>query len=339
MPDGRVRFYPAKTVINLTDLLDVLNMNAPDLFEAQKMTIEELRDFLNLTISNLYNQDGLLGGNRTVFMNSNELVFDNGNVIVKTDTNDGGLLVKTALNAIRASLAYDISEDSGALALLNAGGLWLEAIDGVFKVNTNVLTVNTNGVGMGIVTPNSKSILDIASTTKGMLTPRMTTVQRDAIVAPPKGLIVFDITANQPSYFDGSDWLYYGGGIKNVTVSLSAAQILNGDSVPIEAISAQGAGTAIEVISSVLNYTHVGVSYDIATQFEITSGSVSQFVDSNTPVLLQGTSDAIVICEHELSGGSSQLYENQPIMIHIDNDSTVGDGTAIFYITYRIITL
>ena len=47
-------------------------------------------------------------------------------------------------------------------------------------------------VGIGTVTPDASSILDVTSTTQGMLTPRMTTVQRTAIVSPADGLIVYD---------------------------------------------------------------------------------------------------------------------------------------------------
>ena len=47
-------------------------------------------------------------------------------------------------------------------------------------------------VGIGTVTPNVSSLLDITSTTKGVLTPRMTTAQRNAIVTPADGLLVYD---------------------------------------------------------------------------------------------------------------------------------------------------
>lgn len=47
-------------------------------------------------------------------------------------------------------------------------------------------------IGIGTVIPNVSSQLDITSTTKGMLTPRMTTVQRNAIVTPADGLLVYD---------------------------------------------------------------------------------------------------------------------------------------------------
>lgn len=47
-------------------------------------------------------------------------------------------------------------------------------------------------IGIGTTTPNASSVLDVTSTTQGMLTPRMTTVQRNAIATPADGLIVYD---------------------------------------------------------------------------------------------------------------------------------------------------
>ncbi|MCP4802893.1 MAG: DUF1566 domain-containing protein [Bacteroidetes bacterium] len=55
-----------------------------------------------------------------------------------------------------------------------------------------VLTATTFAqVGIGTTTPDASSALDITSTTKGFLMPRMTAAQRDAISAPAQGLIIF----------------------------------------------------------------------------------------------------------------------------------------------------
>ena len=56
-----------------------------------------------------------------------------------------------------------------------------------------ILAANTFAqVGVGTVTPHASSALEVSSTTQGMLTPRMTTSQRTAIVTPADGLIVYD---------------------------------------------------------------------------------------------------------------------------------------------------
>ncbi len=61
-------------------------------------------------------------------------------------------------------------------------------------------------VGINTLSPNSSSMLDIASSDKGLLIPRMTSVQRLAIPAPATGLMVYETTTNQFFYFDGITW-------------------------------------------------------------------------------------------------------------------------------------
>jgi hypothetical protein len=51
-------------------------------------------------------------------------------------------------------------------------------------------------VSIGTTTPDSSSLLDLYSTSKGLLIPRMTTNQRDLIVAPANGLMVFNTDSN-----------------------------------------------------------------------------------------------------------------------------------------------
>lgn len=52
-------------------------------------------------------------------------------------------------------------------------------------------------VGIGTSTPNPAAQLDITSTSKGLLLPRLTTAQRDAIVNPPAGLFIYNSTLNK----------------------------------------------------------------------------------------------------------------------------------------------
>ncbi|MBN2867273.1 MAG: hypothetical protein JXK08_01240 [Flavobacteriaceae bacterium] len=48
-------------------------------------------------------------------------------------------------------------------------------------------------VGINTTNPDASSILDIESSDKGVLFPRMTTAERDAIANPAKGLIIYNI--------------------------------------------------------------------------------------------------------------------------------------------------
>jgi hypothetical protein len=62
-------------------------------------------------------------------------------------------------------------------------------------------------IGIGTITPDVSSMLDITSTTKGMLAPRMTTAQKTAITTPATGLLVYDTTLGKFSYYNGTAWI------------------------------------------------------------------------------------------------------------------------------------
>jgi hypothetical protein len=51
-------------------------------------------------------------------------------------------------------------------------------------------------VGIGTLIPDGSSILEMSSGTKGVLFPRMTTTQRNAIVAPATGLLIYNLSTN-----------------------------------------------------------------------------------------------------------------------------------------------
>jgi hypothetical protein len=62
-------------------------------------------------------------------------------------------------------------------------------------------------MGIGTTSPNSAAELDISSTSKGLLIPRMTEAQLRAISSPATGLKVYNTNTNSVYYFNGSDWL------------------------------------------------------------------------------------------------------------------------------------
>ena len=84
------------------------------------------------------------------------------------------------------------------------------------------IAIATNAqVGVGIATANASAQLDVTSTTKGFLPPRMTTGQRNAIAAPAEGLVIYNTTSKGFECYNGATWYgtvhyigeSYGGGI------------------------------------------------------------------------------------------------------------------------------
>ncbi|MEM6262037.1 MAG: tail fiber domain-containing protein [Bacteroidota bacterium] len=55
--------------------------------------------------------------------------------------------------------------------------------------------------------PDSSAMLDVHSTGKGLLMPRMTSEQRDAITDPAAGLMIYNISDSCFNYFTGKDWV------------------------------------------------------------------------------------------------------------------------------------
>jgi hypothetical protein len=65
--------------------------------------------------------------------------------------------------------------------------------------------------------PDASAVLDVTSTTKGMLPPRMTQTQRDAISSPATGLQVYNTTSNKLNVYNGTSWVEVGSGAGSST--------------------------------------------------------------------------------------------------------------------------
>ncbi len=116
----------------------------------------------------------------------------------------------------------------------------------------SMISFNTfcqNSVGIGTVTPNTSAVLDISSTTKGLLIPRMTTAQRTAISSPASGLLVFDTNTKTIWAWDGSAWKNLTSSGGGGSLSLPFAETIN-TSTAAFTITNQGTGAAVEGLSS-----------------------------------------------------------------------------------------
>lgn len=69
------------------------------------------------------------------------------------------------------------------------------------------LNIDSAGrVGIGTNTPNVSAVFEVSSATQGVLLPRMTTTQINAITTPSAGLIVYNTTLNALCFYDGTQW-------------------------------------------------------------------------------------------------------------------------------------
>jgi hypothetical protein len=75
------------------------------------------------------------------------------------------------------------------------------------------ITVSYAQVGIGTTTPDTSSMLEIESSTSGLLIPRMLETQKNAITTPATGLLIYQTDGVSGFwYFDGIIWTPFGGG-------------------------------------------------------------------------------------------------------------------------------
>ncbi|CCG54651.1 Putative hemagglutinin-related protein precursor [Flavobacterium indicum GPTSA100-9 = DSM 17447] len=68
------------------------------------------------------------------------------------------------------------------------------------------LVISYGQVGIGTTNPHASSILELNSTSQGLLITRLTSAQRDAIISPANGLIIYNTSINCFQYYKNFSW-------------------------------------------------------------------------------------------------------------------------------------
>jgi hypothetical protein len=137
-------------------------------------------------------------------------------------------------------------------------------------------TIAQVGINASNAAPDPTAILDISSTTKGLLIPRMTSLER-LTLGVIEGLTVYDITTKDYWYHNGTTWL-------NLATGPSSPWLVNGANIYCLNPGFVGIGTSTPV--NTLNIYHSGGASTLyQTQTTGTTGSDGFFVgNSNFPV-------------------------------------------------------
>jgi len=147
------------------------------------------------------------------------------------------------------------------------------------------IAINTSGVN-----PNASAGLDVDFTNKGVLIPRLTQAQRNAIASPATSLLIYQ-TDNTPGfyYFDGAAWQLLGRYVAGSGISITGNVISN--SAPDQTITI-GSGSGISVTGTYPNFTvtNTGVTASCGTANYLpktstsTTLTCSQIYDNGTNV-------------------------------------------------------
>jgi hypothetical protein len=160
-----------------------------------------------------------------------------------------------------------------------------------------------NSVGIGTSSPNSSAALDITSTTKGLLIPRMTGVQKNAIASPATGLLVFDTDSKAIWTYDGAAWKNLNASSGGGNFSLPFAQTIN-TAVSSLQINNQGNGAAIEGASS--NELGIGIHAKTSGNYGWSLLATSSRPGANS-IYAAADSGAVFHGENNFTGNTNTL--------------------------------
>ena len=187
--------------------------------------------------------DTSLGGNTAISISVNHPSNLNEQTVVKAIVTTTSSTKQVKLRVIGAGGTGSVRAGSSFARITQIGtSEWLTGIPflqdgnslgelGVMGANDNFgLSFETNAterlritetgdVGIGTSTPSASALLELSSTTKGMLVPRMTTTQRDAVASPATGLMVYNTTTNAFNFYNGASWTAVGSGLSTATLS------------------------------------------------------------------------------------------------------------------------
>jgi len=232
------------------------------------------------------------------------------------NTNVGQLLIGGAATSVTIGGSTGTATVNGDLKvsgndiLFGNGGSISNANSGTVSITATTVATSADMVVKGSMAVNasgatatSTAVLDISSTDKGILIPRMTEAQKLAIGSPANGLMVYVTTDNMFYYYKAGTWTQIGAGTGGGTASVT----LSGDITGTATSTAIASGAIVNAdvnASAAIDGTKIKPAFGAQTlelgtataTVTSTAGAIAFHDGSNTStstVTLKGPSGAV----------------------------------------------
>lgn len=157
-----------------------------------------------------YNNNGVFGGTSEITTNGSTLTLTNNGGIIfgnsdhawfRYSNDHGGFLLNTIDDQDEAVINVPVELNMYSNTGMAGDGSFLPQINLGHGVSHTAILLRPDTAGQVYISTNpatlqASSILQVDSTTKGVLMPRMTTTQRDAIASPAEGLQIYNLTTH-----------------------------------------------------------------------------------------------------------------------------------------------
>jgi hypothetical protein len=167
-------------------------------------------------------------------------------------------------------------------------------------------------VGIGTTNPASSAELDVTSTTKGFLPPRMTATERAAISSPVAGLMVYQSDGTSGLYyFTGSAWVYIinatgstlpvaNGGTGVTTSTGTGSVVLSNSPTLVTPVIGAATGTSLSVSGQLTSTIATGTAPLVVTS---TTPVANLSIGGNAATATTATSATSATTATNLAGG------------------------------------
>jgi hypothetical protein len=203
-------------------------------------------------------------GSVTADPNSSELVLESsennfGLTGLGHNTSSFKLRAGRPSNNLAGEIIFSHADNRWLFNIINAERLRLDTAENVFNeggldVNTRIegdtdpflgfFDASLDAVGIGASSIDAAAKLQIDSTTKGLLGPRMTGAERDAITSPPNGLQLYNTTSEKWNVRENGAWSQFTSG---------------GGEIVAETVQATTSGTAFDFTSLPANIQRITI--------------------------------------------------------------------------------
>jgi hypothetical protein len=119
----------------------------------------------------------------------------------------------------------------------------IKIIVGVFLLSSSTIFAQ---VGIGTTSPNNAAELDVNSTSKGVLFPRMSNAQMTAISNPSQGLQIYNTDANCMYFYNGQQWV---STLNSISALVNVGDVVQLDNIKIRVASSGNRSMQIATVS------------------------------------------------------------------------------------------